>query len=56
MTTHPQIGRRFFTVERIAGPLLFVESITAAGYGELVDVLTPDGEERTGQIIDISEK
>ena len=54
MTTLPQTGRRFFTVEEITGPLLFVKSISAAGYGELVDVLTSDGEERTGQIIDVS--
>lgn len=48
-------ARRFFTIKEITGPLLFIESLGGVGYGELVEVFTPDGEERTAQVIDVSE-
>ena len=55
MSLLTQTGRRFFTVKEISGPLLFTETAKGVGFGELVEVLTPTGEERTGQIVDISE-
>ena len=55
MTLLSQTGRRFFTVKEISGPLLFVETVSGVGFGELVEVLTPSGEERTGQVFDVSE-
>jgi V/A-type H+-transporting ATPase subunit B len=50
-----ETGRRFFTIREISGPLLFLEDVGGVGYGELVEVIAPDGEEKTGQVIDISE-
>ncbi|MEM2875445.1 MAG: V-type ATP synthase subunit B, partial [Candidatus Bathyarchaeia archaeon] len=50
-----QTGRKFLTVREISGPLIFVEAVRGVGYGELVEVLTPRGDERTGQVIDVSE-
>lgn len=55
MTLLSQTGRRFFTVKEISGPLLFMESVSGVGFGELVEVFTPSGEERTGQVVDVSE-
>jgi len=55
MTSLTQTGRRFFTVKEISGPLLFVDTISGVGFGELAEVLTPSGEERLGQVIDVSE-
>ncbi|NWG10980.1 V-type ATP synthase subunit B [Candidatus Bathyarchaeota archaeon] len=55
MTQLSQSGRRFFTVREISGPLLLVETVSGVGFGELVEVLTPNNEERTGQVIDVSE-
>ncbi len=49
-------ARRFFTIKEITGPLLFIESLGGVGYGELVEVFTSDGEERTAQVIDVSEE
>ena len=49
-------GRTFRTIKEVSGPLLFVESVTDVGYGELVEITTPNGEQRTGQVIDVSEK
>mgnify|MGYP000450396777 CR=1 FL=1 len=55
MTLLSQTGRRFFTIKEISGPLLFVETVSGVGFGELVEVFTPSGEERTGQVVDVSE-
>jgi V/A-type H+/Na+-transporting ATPase subunit B len=39
------------TVSYVAGPLLFAERAEGIGYNELVDVATPDGEIRRGQVL-----
>ncbi len=49
-------SRTFRTISEISGPLVFVESVTGVGYGELVEVTSPGGEVRTGQVIDVSEE
>ena len=49
-------GRTFLTVREISGPLVFIKSVTGVGFGELVEVTTPRGEKRTGQVIDVSEE
>lgn len=49
------IGREYSTIREISGPLLFVESVRGVGYGELVRVSTPGGEERRGQVLEVSE-
>ena len=41
------------TVSYVAGPLLFAEGAEDVGYNELVDVVTPDGEIRRGQVLAI---
>ena len=43
-------GRTFLTVREISGPLVFIKSVTGVGFGELVEVTTPRGEKRTGQV------
>jgi len=55
MTSTTQTGRRFYTIKEIAGPLLFVETVSDVGFGELVKVLTPTGDERTGLVVDVGE-
>jgi V/A-type H+-transporting ATPase subunit B len=40
------------TIERIAGPLLFVEGIDDAAYGEIVEIALPDGSSRRGQVLE----
>jgi len=49
------MGREYSTIREISGPLLFVESVRGVGYGELVRVSTPGGEERRGQVLEVSE-
>jgi V/A-type H+/Na+-transporting ATPase subunit B len=50
------ILREYKTITRISGPLLFVESVKDVGYNELVRVIAPDGSERRGQILEVSDK
>jgi V/A-type H+-transporting ATPase subunit B len=56
MSTITNAGLKFFTVKEITGPLLLCESVTGVGYGEVVRVFTPKGDERIGQVIDTSDK
>ena len=48
--------REYRTITKIAGPLLFVEAVTDVGFGELVRIVAPDGSERRGQVLEISDK
>ncbi len=45
----------FYTVRDIEGSLLMCESVTGIGFGELVKIITSDGEEKSGQVVDVSE-
>jgi len=56
MKTLEKSSRTFRTISEISGPLLFIESVTGVGYGELVEVTAPSGKVRTGQVIDVSEE
>ncbi|HYA57175.1 MAG TPA: V-type ATP synthase subunit B [Thermoplasmata archaeon] len=40
------------TIDRVAGPLLFVRDVTNAAYGEIVEIALPSGERRQGQVLD----
>ena len=41
------------TVTYVSGPLLIAERAEHVGYDELVEVVTPSGERRTGQVLEI---
>ncbi len=55
MSQISKLGRRYSTVKEISGPLLFVEAVSGVGYGELVSITTPDGQERRGQVLEVGE-
>ena len=44
----------YTSVTRVAGPLLFVEGVSNAGYNELVEITLPNGETRNGQVLETS--
>lgn len=44
----------YTSVNRVAGPLLFVEGVSDAAYNELVEITLPDGEKRNGQVLETS--
>jgi len=45
-------GVQYKTVSRISGPLLVVKGVKSALYGEIVKIEGPDGETRTGQVLE----
>jgi len=40
------------TVAEVSGPLMIVEGVSGVGYGEVVEIVTPDGETKHGQVLD----
>jgi V/A-type H+-transporting ATPase subunit B len=48
--------REFQTVNYISGPLLFAEKAEKLPYSSMVKILMPSGEERHGQVLEVSEE
>jgi V/A-type H+-transporting ATPase subunit B len=48
-------AREYLTVAEVSGPLMVVEGITGIAYGEVVEIVTPDGETKHGQVLDAYE-
>ncbi|MFX0092130.1 MAG: V-type ATP synthase subunit B [Candidatus Hodarchaeota archaeon] len=44
--------RTYQTVESVSGPLVFVKDTKGVSYGEIVQIETPEGEKRTGQVLE----
>lgn len=42
------------TVSYVSGPLLVAEGAAGVGYGELVEVVTPAGQRRRGQVLEVA--
>ena len=40
------------TIDRVAGPLVFVREVERAAYGEIVEISLPNGSRRQGQVLD----
>ncbi|MBD3420224.1 MAG: V-type ATP synthase subunit B [Chitinivibrionales bacterium] len=50
------VTRYYQNVRYVSGPLLFLEGGRHFCNGAIVDILLPDGEKRTGQVLEISEE
>jgi V/A-type H+/Na+-transporting ATPase subunit B len=50
------VTRVYRTIEYVSGPLIFVSKVKGAAYGEMVRITLRNGEERTGQVLDLSEE
>jgi len=44
----------FKSLDKVAGPLIFVKGVDDAAYGEMVEIKLPNGERRQGQVLDTS--
>jgi V/A-type H+-transporting ATPase subunit B len=55
MTERSLATLEYRTVDYVSGPLIFVRSVAGVSYGEIARIAIPGGEERTGQVLDISE-
>ncbi|MDI6655409.1 MAG: ATP synthase subunit B [Candidatus Hydrothermarchaeota archaeon] len=47
--------REYTSVTEVAGPLIVVEGVKGVGYAEIVEIETPDGENRRGQVLETHE-
>ena len=45
----------FKSLDKVAGPLIFVKGVDNAAYGEMVEIKLPNGERRQGQVLDTSQ-
>jgi len=45
-------SREYLTVGEVSGPLMIVEGVSGVAYGEVVEVTTPDGETKHGQVLE----
>lgn len=48
-------GREYRGASRIDGPLVYMRNTHPVGYGELVEIIAPDGSRRQGQVLDTSD-
>ncbi len=44
--------KEFQTVKEIFGPIVYVEGVEKAAYGETVDIIMPNGEKKRGQVLE----
>jgi V/A-type H+-transporting ATPase subunit B len=47
--------REYLTVGKVSGPLMIVEGVKGVAYGEVVEIITPSGETKRGQVLDAYE-
>ena len=45
--------REYTTVTEVAGPLMIVEGVEGVSYSEIVEIETPNGEKRKGQVLEV---
>jgi len=50
----PAGGLEYCGLQRVDGPLLMIENIRDVAFNELVEITTPAGETRLGQVLDVS--
>ena len=46
----------YATITSVTGPLIFVEGVRDVAYNEMVDLVSPSGEKRSGQVLEVSER
>ncbi len=50
------VAREYQTINYISGPLVFVERAQQLSYNAMVKLVLPNGEERNGQVLEVSEE
>ena len=50
----PLLTKEARAISYVSGPLIFVQNVKGVSYGEIARIILPNGEERTGQVLDIS--
>lgn len=53
MSAADETTREYKTVSEISGPLMVVEGVEGVGYDEVVEIETPSGEKKRGQVLEV---
>ena len=48
--------KEFRNIQQVTGPLLMVEISGDVMYGEIAEIITPSGEKKTGQVLEVGDK
>ena len=56
MTSYSLFTKEYKTINYVSGPLVFAENVKGVSFGETAKIILPNGEERTGQVLDISQE
>jgi V/A-type H+-transporting ATPase subunit B len=48
----PKMIHEFQTVKEVFGPIVFVDRVSDAAYGEIVEIVMPNGEKKKGQVLE----
>ncbi len=48
-------GLEYRGLSHVKGPLILVEGVRDAGYGEMAEIVAPDGDSRLGRVLSVSE-
>ncbi|HUU75544.1 MAG TPA: V-type ATP synthase subunit B [Methanoregulaceae archaeon] len=56
MKTTSLMSREYQTINYVSGPIIFVEHPIGVSFGETARITLPNGETRTGQVLDISKE
>jgi V/A-type H+-transporting ATPase subunit B len=48
--------REYLGADRLEGPLAFIQRASDVGYGEVGEIIAPDGSSRFGQVLEVSEE
>ena len=51
----PGSNLEYLGLLKVEGPLIFVQGVDNVGFGEMAEVIAPDGEVRLGRVLSISE-
>jgi len=54
VTSHSLLTKEYRTINYVSGPLIFTENVKGVSFGETAKITLPNGEERTGQVLDVS--
>jgi len=50
----PLLSVNYETINYVTGPLVFVENVHGVSYGEMVEIISPNGQVRNGQVLEIA--
>jgi len=48
------VQKEYNTIKEVSGPIMVVEGVEGIGYSEVVEITTPDGSKKRGQVLEVN--